>query len=78
MIFHGAWYPPGMPKPNDTQINIRINRELVRRFQALCAERDTTPSQVIRRYIRKYVAADSGGPVHNRAENRTSTTDNNR
>ena len=53
-----------MPKSprndNDTQINVRINKELVRRFQALCAERDITPSQVLRQYIRKYVA-DRGG-----------------
>jgi hypothetical protein len=32
-------------------------------FERLCAERDTTPSQVVRQMIRRYIEEQTGAPL---------------
>jgi len=45
---------------DESNIIIRIEKDIKEQFMRLCRERDTTASQVIRRWIREAVEAEKG------------------
>ena len=49
-----------MPEQKD-EIKVRLDADLKRAFQLACRDRDMTASQVIRRFMRRYVAAHASG-----------------
>jgi hypothetical protein len=42
--------------PSDDEIKVRLDRELKRAFKRACKARDMTVSQVLRHFMREYVA----------------------
>ncbi|TCV94643.1 hypothetical protein EC912_103128 [Luteibacter rhizovicinus] len=54
-----------MPIENRTaRLTILIDPRKKAVFERLCADEDTTPSQVVRRLIREYIESASGRPWH--------------
>lgn len=54
-----------MPTENRTaRLTILIDPRKKAVFERLCADEDTTPSQVVRRLIREYIEHASGRPWH--------------
>lgn len=54
-----------MPTENRTaRLTILIDPRKKAVFERLCADEDTTPSQVVRRLIREYIERASGRPWH--------------
>jgi hypothetical protein len=54
-----------MPTENRTaRLTILIDPRKKAVFEQLCADADTTPSQVVRRLIREYIELVSGRPWH--------------
>jgi len=50
------------PELRTARLTILIDPRKKAVFERLCAEEDATPSQVVRRLIRAYIEARSGGP----------------
>ncbi len=51
----------------DSGLRIRVERELRERFLALCREQDKPAAQVIREFMRQYIAENDDGhsaPAH--------------
>lgn len=44
-------------------------------FEALCADQDTTPSQVVRRLIRNYIEQQTGEPWDSNTASRPQSSD---
>ncbi len=52
-----------MPPENRTaRLTVLIDPRKKTLFERLCAERDTTPSQVVRQLIRRYIEEETGTP----------------
>ncbi len=52
-----------MPPENRTaRLTVLIDPRKKTLFERLCAERDTTPSQVVRQMIRRYIEEETGTP----------------
>lgn len=52
-----------MPPENRTaRLTVLIDPRKKALFERLCAERDTTPSQVVRQLIRRYIEEETGTP----------------
>ncbi|SDG77366.1 hypothetical protein SAMN04488136_10488 [Vibrio xiamenensis] len=44
-------------KPKDSQLLLRINREVRDEFIAICEEQDTSAAREIRKFIQQFIAA---------------------
>ena len=44
-----------IPMPKDTQLNIRVNSELLEELKRLAEDEVTTPSQIVRKAITLYI-----------------------
>ncbi len=57
------YYHPGMSMEQRTaRLTILIDPRKKRVFERLCAEDDATPSQIVRRLIRRYIEERTGSP----------------
>lgn len=55
------------------RLTILIDPRKKELFERLCAEEDATPSQVVRRLLRRYIEERTGKPWMPEEENRTAT-----
>jgi hypothetical protein len=51
-------------EPKTARITVLIDAEKKSALEKLCAEQDVTPSQVVRRLIRDYLATHAQGAAH--------------
>jgi hypothetical protein len=50
------------PENRTARLTVLIDPRKKVLFERLCAERDTTPSQVVRQLIRRYIEEETGTP----------------
>jgi hypothetical protein len=50
------------PENRTARLTVLIDPRKKALFERLCAERDTTPSQVVRQLIRRYIEEETGTP----------------
>jgi hypothetical protein len=50
------------PENRTARLTVLIDPRKKTLFERLCAERDTTPSQVVRQLIRRYIEEETGTP----------------
>ena len=55
-------------EPKTARITVLIDPGKKLALEKLCAEQDVTPSQVVRRLIRDYLADNAPGPANSPAE----------
>jgi hypothetical protein len=55
------------------RLTILIDPRKKELFERLCAEEDATPSQVVRRLLRRYIEERTGKPWAPEAENRSTS-----
>lgn len=60
---HAQGEDPRLPLEDRTaRLTVLIDPRKKALFERLCAERDTTPSQVVRKLIRRYIEEQTGKP----------------